>query len=243
METRSFNAVDSSTFLLRSKEEAHDYRYFPEPDLQPTKVEKKYIEKVKETLPQLPNELFKHYTEELGLSNYDANIIVEDKEFALYFNELSTLTKNYKAAANWLNGPIKSHLNKNAITLEELEFMKPASVAEIIQLIDDGKVSNSVAEQKIFPIKVATSENSLTIAEKNNLIQESGDNEIDDYINQVIEENPSEVERYKNGEKQLTGFLSVCVSLNLCVCVLCVPSFTVCVSVSVCLFLSVCVYV
>lgn len=207
METRSFNAVDGSTFKLRSKEEAHDYRYFPEPDLQPTNIEKEYIEKVKESLPQLPNELFKRYTEELGLSNYDANIIVESKPFALYFNQLITLTKNYKAAANWINGPIKSYLNKNALTIDELTLMQPKDIAEIIQLIDDGKVSNSVAEQKIFPLKVNSTDNSKVIAEKNNLIQESGSDEIEAFIHQVIEQNPTEVERYRNGEKQLTGFL------------------------------------
>jgi len=207
METRSFNAVDGSTFKLRSKEEAHDYRFFPEPDLQPTNVEKEYIEKVKKTLPQLPNTLFKYYTNELDLSAYDANIIIESKPMALYFNELATLTKNHKAAANWLNGPIKSYLNKNALTIKNLTFMQPKDVAEIIELIESGKVSNSVAEQKIFPIKITSSNSSLEIAEKNNLIQESDDDAIDGFIKQVIDQNPNEVERYKNGEKQLTGFL------------------------------------
>jgi aspartyl-tRNA(Asn)/glutamyl-tRNA(Gln) amidotransferase subunit B len=207
METRSFNAVDGSTFLLRSKEEAHDYRYFPEPDLQPTNVEQDYIEKIRESLPQLPDDLFKHYTQELGLSDYDANIIVEDKAFALYFNELTNLTKNYKAAANWLIGPIKSHLNKNALTIEDLEFMQPKDVAEIIQLIDDGKISNSLAEQKLFPAKIMTVDCSSDVAIYNNLIQESGADAIEGFINQVIEQNPNEVERYRNGEKQLTGFL------------------------------------
>ena len=207
METRSFNAVDGSTFLLRSKEEAHDYRYFPEPDLQPTSVKQDYIDRVKETLPLMPNDLFKKYTQEFGLSDYDANIIIESKPVALYFNEITALTNNYKAAANWLNGPIKSYLNKNAKTIKDLTNMQPKDVAEIIELIDSGKVSNSIAEQKIFPIKIENTENAITIAEQNNLIQESGDDAIVDYIKQVFEQNPDEVERYKNGEKQLTGFL------------------------------------
>lgn len=206
METRSFNAVDGTTFLLRSKEEAHDYRYFPEPDLQPTSVKQDYIDKVKKTLPQLPNDLYKKYTQEFGLSDYDANIIIESKPIALYYDELTSLTKNYKAAANWLNGPIKSYMNKNAKHIDDLENMKPKDLVEIIQLIEAGKVSNSVAEQKIFPIKIESSESALSIAEKNNLLQESNDDAIVDYIKQVIEQNPNEVERYKNGEKQLTGF-------------------------------------
>ena len=206
METRSFNAVDGTTFLLRSKEEAHDYRYFPEPDLQPTSVKQDYIDKVKKTLPQLPNDLYKKYTQEFGLSDYDANIIIESKPIALYYDELTSLTKNYKAAANWLNGPIKSYMNKNAKHIDDLENMKPKDLVEIIQLIEAGKVSNSVAEQKIFPIKIESSESALSIAEKNNLLQESNDDAIVDYIKQVIDQNPNEVERYKNGEKQLTGF-------------------------------------
>ena len=155
----------------------------------------------------MPNDLFKKYTQEYGLSDYDANIIIESKPVALYFNEMTALTKNYKSAANWLNGPIKSYLNKNAKTIKDLVNMQPKDIVEIIELIDSGKISNSIAEQKIFPIKIENSETAITIAEQNNLIQESGDDAIVDYIKQVFEQNPDEVERYKNGEKQLTGFL------------------------------------
>ena len=207
MQTRSFNAVDGSTFLLRSKEEAHDYRYFPEPDLQPTLVKQDYINDVKETLPLLPNDLYKKYTQEFGLSDYDANIIVESKPFALYFNEICEYTNNYKAAANWINGAVKSYLNKNAISIDDLKYLKPKDIADIISLIDAGKISNSIAEQKLFPEKVNSDLTALEIAEKNNLIQEGDDDAIETYISQVIEQNPNEVERYKNGEKQLTGFL------------------------------------
>lgn len=206
METRSFNAINGTTFTLRSKEEAHDYRYFPEPDLQPTSVKQDYINKVKETLPLLPNELYKKYTTEYGLSEYDANIIIESKPIALYYDELTSLTKNYKAAANWLNGPIKSYLNKNAKHIDDLEYLQPRDVAEIIQLIDDGKISNSAAEQKLFPKKVISVDCSSDIAFELDLLQESDDDAIVDFIKQVIEQNPNEVERYKNGEKQLTGF-------------------------------------
>ncbi len=219
METRSFNAVDGTTSLMRSKEEAHDYRYFPEPDLQPTMVDEEYIEKVKATLPKLPNELFKEYTssnEKMDkLSEYDANNLIENKEIADYFNKAVTKTLNRKthkfnskAVANWLNGPIKSYLNKNAKSIREFkEYLKEEELAEIIQLIDDGKISNSIAEQKLFPEKIKSTKSVVEIAEKLDLFQESGGDEIDNYINQVIEENPNEVERYKNGEIQLTGFL------------------------------------
>ena len=207
METRSFNAVDGTTFTMRSKEEAHDYRYFPEPDLQPVIVSQNYINDVKTTLPTLPNELYKIYTKEFGLSEYDANLIIESKPLGIYYNELTQHTKNYKAASNWLNGSIKSYLNENGITIENF-VIKPAKIAALIQLIDDGKVSNTIASQHIFPIMVKQPElEPLAIAGQNNLIQESNDDDLSSYIEQVIENNPKEIERFRNGEQQLIGFL------------------------------------
>jgi len=207
METRSFNAVDGTTFTMRSKEEAHDYRYFPEPDLQPVIISQHYINDVKTTLPTLPNELYKVYTKEFGLSEYDANLIIESKPLGIYYNELTQHTKNYKAASNWLNGSIKSYLNENGITIENF-VVKPVKIAALIQLIDDGKVSNTVASQHVFPIMVKLPElEPLAIAEQNNLIQESNDDDLSSYIEQVIENNPKEIERFRNGEQQLIGFL------------------------------------
>ena len=125
----------------------------------------------------------------------------------IYYNELTQYTKNYKAASNWLNGSIKSYLNENGITIENF-VIKPAKIAALIQLIDDGKVSNTVASQHIFPIMVKQPElEPLAIAEQNNLIQESNDDDLSSYIEQVIENNPKEIERFRNGEQQLIGFL------------------------------------
>ncbi|MDT8412182.1 MAG: Asp-tRNA(Asn)/Glu-tRNA(Gln) amidotransferase subunit GatB [Vicingaceae bacterium] len=207
METRSFNAIDGTTFTMRSKEEAHDYRYFPEPDLQPVIVSQNYINDLKTTLPTLPNELYKVYTKEFGLSEYDANLIIESKPLGIYYNELTQHTKNYKAASNWLNGSIKSYLNENGITIENF-VVKPIKIAALIQLIDEGKVSHTVASHHIFPIMVKQPElEPLAIAEQNNLIQESNDDDLSSYIEQVIENNPKEIERFRNGEQQLIGFL------------------------------------
>ena len=150
METMGFDAVTGTTSSMRSKELAHDYRYFPEPDLQAVYVDEKYIENVKSKLPALPNELIEKYTTKLNLSVYDAEILTEEKYLALYFDELTTLTKNYKAAANWIMGTVKSYLNENAITIQEFPI-KPAQIAELIELIDSGKISNSIAIQKNVP--------------------------------------------------------------------------------------------
>lgn len=204
-ETRSFDAVSGTTFAMRSKEMANDYRYFPEPDLQPVVVTEKYIAQVQSTMPPLPNELFKKYTDEIGLSAYDAAIITENKQIALYFNELISHTTNYKAAANWLMGAVKSFLNENAIVIDKFP-VSPVRLAELILLIDQGKVSNSVATQKIFPEMIKTADRSaLQIAEQSNLIQESNSDSLNEYILQAIAKYPEKVSEYKNGKVTLIG--------------------------------------
>jgi len=123
-ETRSFDAVNGSTFSLRSKENANDYRYFPEPDLQPVYVTEEYINTVKAQMPELPNDLFNKFTKEFGLSEYDAYNLTDLKGIALYYNDIITYTKNYKAAANWMMGSVKSYLNENALDIEQFN-VKP----------------------------------------------------------------------------------------------------------------------
>ena len=118
-ETRSFDAVKGITFSLRSKENANDYRYFPEPDLQPVFITQEYINKVKANLPTLPDELFNLYTKTYKLVEYDALQLIDLKEVAAYYNKLVTFTKNYKSAANWVMGPIKAYLNERALTISE----------------------------------------------------------------------------------------------------------------------------
>lgn len=206
-ETRSFDALKGITISMRSKEAANDYRYFPEPDLQPLFVNQPQIDAIKNEMPALPRDLFLKYTKELGLSEYDAYLITDSKSIALYFEALIKHTKNYKAAANILMGDIKSYLNQNGVEIDEFPIA-PEKIAALIALIENGKISSTVASQKVFPNMLTSPEvEPLKIAEELNVIQESDENSILEYINQVIEKNPSEVERYRNGEKQLTGFL------------------------------------
>jgi len=205
-ETRSFDALKGVTISMRTKEAANDYRYFPEPDLQPLLVTENQINAVKNEMPALPRELFQKYTKEFGLTEYDAYNLTDNKSIALYYEELVRFTSNYKAAANWVMGDIKSYLNENGVEVENFPI-KPEKIADLIVLIDDGKVSFSIASQRIFP-ELITSPNvsPLSVAEKMNLIQDSDENTIMAYIQEVIDSNPNEVERYRNGEKQLTGF-------------------------------------
>ena len=203
-ETRGFNATNGKTLSQRHKEEANDYRYFPEPDLQPIIISKEYIENVKKSLPPLPKELLEKFISEFKLSNYDAKIIVEDKNTALYYNKLCKLTNNYKAAANLMNGAIKSYLNENAKSIEKFEI-SPKNIAELITLIDDNKVSNSIATGKIFPLLLKSDLSPEKIAVENNWIQESDTDTLLSLINEVIEKYPDKVKEYQSGKKGLIG--------------------------------------
>lgn len=203
-DTRSFDAVSGTTFSLRSKEMANDYRYFPEPDLQPVLVTENYIHEVKKMMPPLPAELFEKYIQ-LGLSDYDASVLIDDKYVALYFEELLKHTANKKSAANWVMVNIKSYLNENAIHIQQFG-VAPQKIAELIQLIDDNKISNSVASQKILPLLIQFPEKSpLSIAEENNLIQESDSSLILEFAKEVIAKNPQKVAEYKSGKTGLIG--------------------------------------
>ena len=184
-DTRSFDASNGSTFVMRSKEMANDYRYFPEPDLPPVIIDKKWIADIKATMPALPNELHNKFMNKFGLSEYDAGVLTESKPVALYFDELSTLTKNYKAASNWVTGDIKSYLNEFAIHMEDFP-LKPQSIADLITLIDDGKISHSAASQNVFP-ELCKSPNSspLNIAEQLDLIQESDSNQLEEWVDAI----------------------------------------------------------
>lgn len=204
-ETRSFDAVSGTTFSLRTKEGADDYRYFPEPDLQPVIVTEEYKQKIKSTLPPLPDELFKKYTEIFKLSSYDAGVLTESKEIALYFEELIKHCNNYKAAANWVMSEIKSYLNERALHINNFP-LSPKTIALLIGLIEEGKVSHSTASQKIFPLLIENpSKSPLEIAQENNLIQESNADSILPMIEEVLAKYPEKVEEYKAGKKGLLG--------------------------------------
>ncbi|MEC8273882.1 MAG: Asp-tRNA(Asn)/Glu-tRNA(Gln) amidotransferase subunit GatB [Bacteroidota bacterium] len=203
-QTRSFNANTGTTSLMRSKEDANDYRYFPEPDLQPVLVTEEYIETIKKSLPPLPKELFRKFTNEYGLSEYDTNVIIEEKDVALYFNELCQYTKNYKAAANFVNGSVKSYLNENAIEMSQFSI-STKRLAQLIQLVDEGKVSNSVATQKIFGELIGNNISAEEIAKKNNWIQESNTDALQSFVEEAIAKYPEKVLEYKAGKKGLIG--------------------------------------
>lgn len=204
-ETRSFDAANGTTFSLRSKELAHDYRYFPEPDLQPLEISLEEIEEIKNSMPALPNELFKKYTAEFGLSEYDATMLTNEKEIAMWYESLIQHTANYKAACNWLIGPIKAYLNENAIHIDDFKAT-PSQIAGIITLVEGGKISASAAAEKILPILAnEASKSAQQIAEELNLIQDAGEDEIKNMAREVLAAWPDKVENYKKGNKGMLG--------------------------------------
>lgn len=204
-DTRSFDAVAGTTFVMRSKEQANDYRYFPEPDLPPVIIGQEWIERVKATMPPLPSELFNRFVKEFGLSEYDAGVITDSKPVALWFDRLTSLTRNYKAAANWVTGDIRSFLNERALDMDRFP-VSPESIAQLIALIDQGKVSHSMASQKIFPVLCeGTDESPLDIATRLDLIQSSDAGELEAWVDAAIAKYPEKVAEYRAGKKGLTG--------------------------------------
>ena len=203
-ETRSFNAANNTTISMRHKEEANDYRYFPEPDLQAVIVTEEYIAQVKSLLPPLPKELYSKFTSEYGLSDYDTNILIDEKGIALYYNELCSHTKNFKSAANFVNGSVKSYLNENAVSISDFSI-STEQLATLISIVDDKRISNSVATSKVFPAMLSSNKTAEEIATENNWVQESDSDALGEYITQAIAKYPEKVAQYKGGKKGLIG--------------------------------------
>ena len=207
-ETRSFDASTGTTFSLRSKEEANDYRYFPEPDLCPFFITDEMLQAVKESIPLLSAELEEKYITLYALSEYDAKVICDDKQTADFFESIINHTSNYKAAANWVLGPIKSYLNENHISIHK--FPIPAkSIAQLIHLTEEGKVNFSIASSKLFiALLNAPDVDALQVATDLNLLQEHDDSAVTLWIDEVITNMPEKVIEYKKGKKGLMGLFA-----------------------------------
>jgi aspartyl-tRNA(Asn)/glutamyl-tRNA(Gln) amidotransferase subunit B len=149
-ETRTFDASTGFTYGMRTKEELNDYRYFPDPDLSPLVVSEAWLEQIRSSLPALPRELYTKYIEEFKLPEYDAHVLTDTKDVAMYFEEVCKLTKNYKAASNWVMGPVKSCLNELNLSADEFPIA-PRALVELMNLVDSNKISFSVASQRVFP--------------------------------------------------------------------------------------------
>jgi len=207
-ETRSYDADNNTTFSLRSKEDADDYRYFPEPDLTAFFITDDYLNEIKRALPILPNPLKEHYINDLQLSEYDASVICDDKEQAVYFEEVIKHTTNYKAVSNWLLGPVKSYLNDNNINYK-LFSLPAVKLAALINLVDEGKLSFGTASTKILQALLNSPDKQpLQVAEEMNLLLESNSNAVEHWVDEVIATMQDKVKEYQSGKKGLIGLFA-----------------------------------
>jgi aspartyl-tRNA(Asn)/glutamyl-tRNA(Gln) amidotransferase subunit B len=202
-ETRTFDAGSGQTFSMRAKETMNDYRYFPEPDLNPVVVSEEWLASIKASQPHLPRELYLKFINEFGLTEYDATVLTDGKAIALYFEELCVHTPNYKGAANWMMGPVKSYLNERNIHVSDFP-LSPLLLAGLINLIDSKKISYTIACQTIFPLMTERKDKTaLEIAEEQHLMQESNTDSLQALVDEVLAGNPQKVREYQNGKKGL----------------------------------------
>lgn len=204
-ETRTFNTIDMQTYSLRTKEDLNDYRYFPEPDLQPLTISEQWLADVQKSMPALPHELHKKFTEKYGLPEYDASVLTDAKEIALFFDDLCQKTKFYKTASNWMMGPVKSYLNELSLHIADYP-VSTEKLAGMIELVESNKVSNSIATQRIYPEMLKQPQKTaLQLAEEMNLLQDSSDDFIKPMVEEVLSRFPEKVQEYKAGKKGLLG--------------------------------------
>ena len=207
-QTRSFDASNGTTFSLRTKEEANDYRYFPEPDLAPFIVTEEKIAFVKSSIPELPAALEKRFIEEYGLSSESAKVICDDRGTSEFFQNSIQHTNHYKPVANWIMGPVKSYLNENNIDIEQFSI-SPKMMAEMVDIVEEGKVSFGIAASKIFPILIQSSQKEpLEIAKELNLLQEKNDDALNNWIDEALANMPDKISEYKKGKKNLIGLFA-----------------------------------
>jgi len=202
-QTRSFDADTGTTFAIRDKEEADDYRYFPEPDLTPFNLTDEFIAAMKKSIPSLPEERVEKYMSQFHLSEYDAHVLTEEIEFADYFEQASQHTNNYKAVANWMLGPVKTWLNENDKEIKEFSI-PPVALVSLIKLVDDKKLNFSSASSKVFPLMIHNSSSDvMQLAEQLNLLQESDTDYILPIADEVLLKFEEKVKEYRKGKKGL----------------------------------------
>ena len=205
-ETRLYDADKDETRPMRSKEEANDYRYFPDPDLLPVQVSQALIEEVRKTLPELPDDRKKRFVEEIGLSSYDAGLLTADRELADYFE---TATKaadgETKLTANWINGELSAALNKENKSISESPI-NAEQLGQLVLRIKDNTISGKIAKQVFASLWNGEGETVDAIIEDKGLKQMSDSGELETLVNEVIEANPDQVEQYRAGKTKVMGF-------------------------------------
>jgi aspartyl-tRNA(Asn)/glutamyl-tRNA(Gln) amidotransferase subunit B len=204
-ETRRWDEAGKKTVVMRSKKEAHDYRYFPDPDLVRMQISEEWIEAVKASIPELPDARQARYIDEYGLSREDAGVITISKDSADFFDEAVKTGADPKAVANWLMGDLFGYLNANNLELADVKIT-PQGLGEMIKLIEKGTISTKIAKV-VFKEMVETGKEPAKIVEEQGLVQISDEGELKRIVDEVIAANPQSVADYKAGKKQAVGYL------------------------------------
>ena len=203
-ETRLYDSQANTTRPMRSKEFANDYRYFPEPDLLPVNLEKEFIEEVLATMPEMPIEKKERFVSEFSLSQYDADLLAADKDIAEFFEEVTKVSNSPKLSANWIMGELSAELNNENLAIKESK-VSSSKLGQLISRIEDGTISGKIAKD-IFEKIWTTGKEVDDIIKEEGLEQVTDDKEIESMIDEVIKNNPQQLEQYRAGKDRLFGF-------------------------------------
>lgn len=204
-ETRTWDDAQGMTFSMRSKEEAHDYRYFPEPDLAPIIIEKEWVEKARQELPELPDAKLQRFMKEKGLDEYSASLLVANKKMANYFDEASKETSDGKGVANWMLGDVSAYLNSNACGIEDFPI-SASHLGKMVELIQKGVLSSKTAK-KVFAAMLKEDKDPAALVKELGLEQMNDAGALQAMVAEVIAANPKSEEDFKAGKDRAIGFL------------------------------------
>ena len=204
-ETRLWDASLGRTESMRSKEEAHDYQYFPEPDLPPVEVSDEWVEEIRQSLPELPEARRQRFAKEYGLPQYDAGVLTQSVEMSEYFEETARVSGNPKAASNWVMGEMTRKMKTLGVDVSKFA-LRPPALAGLIQLVDDGKVSSSAAK-RVFERMYETGETAVSAVAAEGLTQIDDEKALGAVVKSIIEAQPDAVASYRSGKKGTLGFL------------------------------------
>ncbi|WP_413496793.1 Asp-tRNA(Asn)/Glu-tRNA(Gln) amidotransferase subunit GatB [Carnobacterium maltaromaticum] len=204
-ETRRYDEVTGETILMRVKEGSSDYRYFPEPDIPNLEIDDAWVERVRQSIPEMPKARRLRYVNELGLPEYDAMVLTQTKEMSDFFEEMLNKKADAKQASNWLMGEVSAYLNSEKLELAETK-LTPENLAGMITLIEDGTISSKIAK-KVFRELILNGGDAKKVVEAKGLVQLSDPAQLLPMINEVLDNNAQSIEDFKNGKDRAVGFL------------------------------------
>ena len=204
-ETRLFDESSGKTISMRSKEEAHDYRYFPEPDLVPLEISQNWINEIKESIPELPHIKKERYPKDYGLSSDDTKVLIEDRNLAEYYEAVIRLGANPKKAANWLIGPVTAYMKEHKTDIISC-FMTPVQLADLLALIEKGIINENIAKAEVLEELLSQGTNPDEIVKQKGLAQITDEGPIKAIVKEVMEQNPEQLKQLREGKDKVKGF-------------------------------------